>query len=479
MDFVVDSVAVFDWVLLSFVLLGVAFFVSPLGNRYETQATCPDDSGLEEGNKPAEPVVSKPRVRLYYLDNIKSVLTEVVLLFHVSSLMKQHNGGGPVWDADGVPLGAYVNSSAGQFATGFQHGFSAFFMPVFFFISGCFTPSSYRKKGAFGFLKDKFIRLGIPVLLVIFVLSPLNRAVNSVSTSTIPGNNGFSHDWFFDSYYGFNLYFASAGPCWFVRALLVFNCMYALIQKCCKVQGPSEPWSAKKSLLVYLSLFFIVFVLTLLLMTAEASGKLSWASGFGGMWKTFFQTPNLSFANMAMFGLGCVAKDNLWLTSVTELGKKTRVVGTLLFFGILIGCILQQAISPGDSDTFLQLDSFPLPVSSSTNVTFTAALKRSLGTSFGPPFFHVCIVSIMHRLSILSDELYQQVYSVPFCKCVCSIFFTYGVFAYWDATCMVYDICQVSHSNGMDSYAKHRICSWVDVVDAHLPVHFYYFGNLE
>ncbi len=48
----------------------------------------------------------------------------------------------------------------------------AFFMPVFFFISGYFTPASLRKKGLHGFLRDRFYRLGIPCLVTLFVLNP-------------------------------------------------------------------------------------------------------------------------------------------------------------------------------------------------------------------------------------------------------------------------------------------------------------------
>ena len=39
----------------------------------------------------------------------------------------------------------------------------AFALGFFFMISGYFTPVSFDRKGGWGFLRDRFIRLGIPL----------------------------------------------------------------------------------------------------------------------------------------------------------------------------------------------------------------------------------------------------------------------------------------------------------------------------
>ena len=67
---------------------------------------------------------------------------------------------------------------------GYRNGFQAFgasvlilnqsyFMSLFFFISGYFTPSSFDRKGRHAFVYDKLKRLGIPFLGFTFVLGPL------------------------------------------------------------------------------------------------------------------------------------------------------------------------------------------------------------------------------------------------------------------------------------------------------------------
>ena len=49
----------------------------------------------------------------------------------------------------------------------------AFFMGMFFLISAYFVPRSYNRKGIRVFLKDRLLRLGIPVAIYFFIISPL------------------------------------------------------------------------------------------------------------------------------------------------------------------------------------------------------------------------------------------------------------------------------------------------------------------
>jgi len=48
----------------------------------------------------------------------------------------------------------------------------SFFMSLFFAISGFFTPASYDAKGPGLFLRDRLVRLGIPLVVYFFVLNP-------------------------------------------------------------------------------------------------------------------------------------------------------------------------------------------------------------------------------------------------------------------------------------------------------------------
>ena len=89
--------------------------------------------------------------RLSYLDNLKVFLTVLVIFHHAG----QAYGDGGGW--------AYTPSNPAEVMPWIWHFFSvnaAFFMGLFFFISGYFVPASYDKQGASLFVRKKLMRLG-------------------------------------------------------------------------------------------------------------------------------------------------------------------------------------------------------------------------------------------------------------------------------------------------------------------------------
>ena len=84
--------------------------------------------------------------RLYYLDNLKVCLTVLVIMHHAG----QAYGDGGEW--------AYTPSNPAEVLPWIWHFFStnaAFFMGLYFFISGYFVPSSFDKQGTKLFQKNK------------------------------------------------------------------------------------------------------------------------------------------------------------------------------------------------------------------------------------------------------------------------------------------------------------------------------------
>ncbi|MFZ1022186.1 MAG: acyltransferase family protein [Halobacteriota archaeon] len=104
--------------------------------------------------------------RLHYLDNIKILLIVIVIWVHAA----QPYGPAAAWPitapvpfsfADILIVGAFLTIS------------TSFFMGLFFFISAYFLPGSFDRKGGKRFLKDRFIRLGIPLIIVMASIIPL------------------------------------------------------------------------------------------------------------------------------------------------------------------------------------------------------------------------------------------------------------------------------------------------------------------
>ncbi|MED4072079.1 acyltransferase family protein [Priestia endophytica] len=98
----------------------------------------------------------------------------------------------------------------------------SFFMGLFFFLSGYFTPNSYDRKDPMLFIRERFIRLGIPIIFYIFLLSPIIQFM-------ILESKTFT---FWQFYKTKILSFESIdiGPLWFVEALLIFNFIYFIVR---------------------------------------------------------------------------------------------------------------------------------------------------------------------------------------------------------------------------------------------------------
>ena len=129
--------------------------------------------------------------RLYYLDNLKVCLTVLVIMHHAG----QAYGNGGDW--------AYTPSNPAEFMPWIWHFFStnaAFFMGLYFFISGYFVPGSFDKQGSKQFIQKKRLRLGIPLLFMGGLICVLS------------GKLEIAH-------------------MWFVESLLVFCLVYSLIRQ--------------------------------------------------------------------------------------------------------------------------------------------------------------------------------------------------------------------------------------------------------
>jgi len=93
--------------------------------------------------------------RLHFFDNLRAALTLLVVAHHACQAYGPGTLAWPVRSLGQWPaLGAFLSVSA------------AFFMGLFFFIAGYLTEGSYERKGARRYLRDRFVRLGVPLLVM-------------------------------------------------------------------------------------------------------------------------------------------------------------------------------------------------------------------------------------------------------------------------------------------------------------------------
>jgi len=106
----------------------------------------------------------------------------------------------------------------------YQSFLQAFFMALLFFVAGCFSAAAFDRKGFAPFVRDRFLRLGLPTLLYMFAIGPLTQYFLSWTW----GTGAFGHQWLVHLKDG--EWLSETGPMWFCAALLAFSVVYGLIR---------------------------------------------------------------------------------------------------------------------------------------------------------------------------------------------------------------------------------------------------------
>ncbi len=149
---------------------------------------------------PSVSMGTKP-ARIFYLDTLKIVLTILVIAHHVGQAYGPTGGYWPVQETARAALLApffTVNRS--------------FFMSLFFMISGYFMVSAYQRNGFAGFIRSRFVRLGVPVLAFAVLMLPSRLFLFG------------EHITRWDDYF-------NAGHLWYLEHVLLFSLVYALWQR--------------------------------------------------------------------------------------------------------------------------------------------------------------------------------------------------------------------------------------------------------
>jgi glucan biosynthesis protein C len=154
-----------------------------------------------------------PTSRIYFLDHLKVLLAVLVVLHHSA---QPYGPGGGWWIAsdpnqttiDFIVLGIFMALNM------------SFFMGLFFMISAYFLPASLERKGPEKFMKDRLVKLGMPILVFMFGVFPF--------MDYLLHNYGQPIVNFYLSYINiFNPQSQlSVGHLWFLAMLLIFSAVY-------------------------------------------------------------------------------------------------------------------------------------------------------------------------------------------------------------------------------------------------------------
>jgi glucan biosynthesis protein C len=272
----------------------------------------------------------KATSRLLFVDNIRVLLTILVLLFH---LMIIYAGTGSWYYTEGRE--DFITEALGAW---FLMVNQAYFMGLFLLISAYFVPGSYDRKGAGRFLKDRLIRLGIPLAVYSWMIRPMLVYVDPVKWQ---GLRPSFWDYFPGQYFQHNA-LIGAGPLWFIETLLIFSAVYVLWQLLARPR-PAEPvvetrFPGSGSIALFALLLGLAGFLVRLWLPM--------------MWN--FEPLNLQFPffaqYIALFVVGVIAYRRNWLLGLPEttgrLWLGIAVLMILLFWPLALAGGMDKGIEP-------------------------------------------------------------------------------------------------------------------------------------
>lgn len=158
----------------------------------------------------AEVATSSARTRNSGLDALRATLT-VLVLFHHSAITYGAMGG---WFYREVPTDGRLETKLLIFFCTLNQ---AYFMGLFFLMAGYFTPDAVEKHGSPIYLRERLLRLGLPLLVFGFLIGPATIALAQTAQGR-PFLPGLLRLWARGTF--------ESGPLWFAQALLIFAAGY-------------------------------------------------------------------------------------------------------------------------------------------------------------------------------------------------------------------------------------------------------------
>lgn len=268
--------------------------------------------------------------RLLYIDNIRIVLICLVIITHLAVTY----GAFGSWfynEVEGFSPETALLTLVAALSQSFMMGF-------FFLIAAYFIPSSFERKGPDRYVRDRLVRLGIPLLVWVLFIGPLLRYYVEMKTG---GFSGTLADWYQLGISHITIF--GLGPLWFVLALLVFTLLYAL-WKVLSSEGVSYGNAPFPSLSMIMGAGILIGFMTFLVRIATP---------IGSSWQFFDIQVPFFVQYIAFFLIGLYAARNNWFARIPgQPGKTCAILALLLAFCLPVILVVSGALS-GTLDSLL------------------------------------------------------------------------------------------------------------------------------
>src|SRR6266487_204850 len=271
--------------------------------------------------QPVQAAGAPQKARLLFIDNLRILLICMVLVVHLD-------------DTYGAIGSWYYHDPATNMLTGVLLTIPnaigmASGMGFFFLLAGYFTPGSYDRKDPRSFLRDRLVRLGIPVLiysllldpLVVYIAEGLHGSYWSFYANYLPQVRGVT------------------GPAWFIALLLLFSLVYAAWRGLTRHRTQTTARTGK--LPSYRAIFGFIFALGLVTFVV----RIWWPAGW------IFLPLNVPVGYlpqyMSLYILGLVAYRRNWFFELSPRMARSwsliALIATLIFVGLVFPSMMQAA----------------------------------------------------------------------------------------------------------------------------------------
>ena len=273
------------------------------------------------GTAPTSQAEASNGFRMLFVDNLRILLISMVLVVHLDCTY----GAVGSW---------YYRDPGNNLLTGILLSIPnaigmASGMGLFFLLAGYFTPGSYDRKGPRSFLRDRLVRLGIPVLiygllldpLVVYIAGGLHGSYWSFYANYLPQVRGVT------------------GPAWFIALLLLFSLVYAAWRWLTRHRTQATARTGK--LPSYRAIFGFIFALGLVTFVV----RIWWPAGW------IFLPLNVPVGYLpqyiSLYFLGLIAYRCNWFFELTpKMGRDWSLIAlmaTLIILGGLVAPPMLQA----------------------------------------------------------------------------------------------------------------------------------------
>ena len=271
-----------------------------------------------------------PARRLGWIDNLRTSMILLVVCLH-ATITYSHVGGWYITLPPEPPIETKFIFFLGEFHL------QAFFMGLLFFVAGHFAAKSLQRRGVGAFLRERVLRLGVPLFLYVTVIHPfIVYAINPWNAKFPPFGQAYAE------YFRSGRFVSGTGPLWFVEALLIFSVVLALASRSSKPLNPSSSGRTPQLKTTHLlGLAAVLAAASFAVRTVQPIGK-----NIQNLQLCFFPQ------YIAAFGLGVwLARrggtlDELAQSSVAKRAGWLALVGGPIVLGIILIC-MRPHIQPG------------------------------------------------------------------------------------------------------------------------------------